>query len=1240
MIGAHLKTFFLDKSRVVNQDQRERNFNIFYLIQSVDRGFNFQFKDHNFHYLCEGSIMEWKNQENAKKWDSFVHALNVLDFPKKTQEEMFHILAAILDLGNLNFQRCEGQSSNSDRESCLISEVGNLENLLKILSMEPTAIESMSKWMCHKRISSNVDDALQPMNVVEALRARDALAKFLYSELFNFIIAKINSSLRSPCHVQSIIGVLDPWGFERLGRNSFEQLCINFADEKIQQFFLESTFVLEQEEYVMEGIDWSPITFQNNSMNVELFDGKHGILTLIDEGALGLSYSSASGTGNLLSRYKKTGLVRKSENNGSNFTVRHFMRDVQYDIGTFVEKNQCVFIREQLKVLKNSKNDVLRKLVMDKMLKSKTLDDKKTKVSLHRRSSLTSRPNKKTIISDFRSYLSSLLSSIKKTTPHFVRCIQTNDEERAFSINASRLVEQVQALNISDVMKISSLGYFYQRTYEDFYQRYHCLCKFELIKKNDFVNMSKIILTSHLQINGDEESGRFAFGKTKVFLDEVATGHLEEARSKLRHRASVLIQARARRLLQQRHYNRLRSSAVQLQRRVRQVLEKRHRKQRLSRAAVIIQSRVRGFLERRRLLKERESLIQMRRERELNQAATLIQSSIRGFLAKRASQKRLRDIVVVQACVRRFLATLRAQKEKASRATRFEMLNRNLERQIEQAQNKIDFLMEKYFYTNEFETTKVTVDNRACAETKNKLLNEILSEKIQVLKDFFKLHPQGYDNAESQGDYPREDPDRFKRQNFHACRRMYLKQYEFFESVMRDEYNLECYQPLLHSYRKFDQRAEGMMKKFGLDETDLQCFRKSHEPQPLEQSNSADKSKDVVIEKHGSGGIFQFSEEDIDWIMTQLSNDVTPSSVPADSRKGPAQVLFMCLRHCDTLGDCNLGMNLIKKYLSHVKSTVTSCKDFDTSVFWLANTHQLLNYMKQFSKINTVDHLLYQEVNTSLQDRSSLCNIDLSTSWEALSETGQWLIEKVVKQMKDKIHALIVPAILENEDIQDLHKFQPHVSDVETDSSAVIQLVKELDNFNKIFTRCHAHKRMKIQIFKQVFDFINTICLNDIMTQACSVIPQFCSNLKGTFIRSNLRCIEHWAVNNHITGAIEAFDPISQAARLIQMQPVSEASSKSSIDWICKCYSKLNTYQIIKIMVLCRSKNRNEAKTSYDVLNELRDELLEREQMEDTVLIDDEKYPVNLDFECSQVSFDSIEIPEIFKLDKLKNCGV
>jgi myosin-5 len=207
----------------------------------------------------------------------------------------------------------------------------------------------------------------------KALFARDALAKHMYSQLFNWIVAQINRCLKSPAKTYSFIGVLDIYGFETFETNSFEQFCINYANEKLQQQFCQHVFKLEQEEYVREQIKWSFIDFYDNQPCIELIEGKLGILDLLDEECKMPKGSDSTWCQKLYEKHLKNtqNHFSKPRMSQSSFIIHHFAEKVEYKTDGFLEKNRDTVLEEQLKVLKSSESDFIGELFWEETDESK-----------------------------------------------------------------------------------------------------------------------------------------------------------------------------------------------------------------------------------------------------------------------------------------------------------------------------------------------------------------------------------------------------------------------------------------------------------------------------------------------------------------------------------------------------------------------------------------------------------------------------------------------------------------------------------------------------------------------------------------------------------------------------------------------------------------------------------------------------------------------------------------------------
>lgn len=279
-----MRTYLLEKSRVVFQAPDERNYHIFYQLCSARKSLPQLQLDHQkaFHYLNQGNNVEIDGVDDLETFEETVNALTVLGFTTDEKEDLFKILASVLHLGNIQFVECMIEQENEqDQEGCTI--LTSDKHMLILATLLQIDIEEMRQWLCTRKIVSMREVFLKPMTQDDAQAARDALAKHIYAELFKWIVLVINKALESDIVRHKFIGVLDIYGFETFEINSFEQFCINYANEKLQQQFNLHVFKLEQEEYIKEGIEWKMIDFYDNQPCIDLIEAKLGVLDLLDE---------------------------------------------------------------------------------------------------------------------------------------------------------------------------------------------------------------------------------------------------------------------------------------------------------------------------------------------------------------------------------------------------------------------------------------------------------------------------------------------------------------------------------------------------------------------------------------------------------------------------------------------------------------------------------------------------------------------------------------------------------------------------------------------------------------------------------------------------------------------------------------------------------------------------------------------------------------------------------------------
>uniref|UniRef100_A0A672YLF4 Methyl-CpG binding domain protein 3b n=1 Tax=Sphaeramia orbicularis TaxID=375764 RepID=A0A672YLF4_9TELE len=390
IIGANMRTYLLEKSRVVFQASAERNYHIFYqLCASRDfpemRSLKLAAPE-NFRYTSQGGEMQIPGTDDLSDLERTRNAFTILGVQSDQQMELFRILAAILHLGNVNIQ---ASGRNSDR-SYIDADDGSLAVFSKLLGVEGP---QMAHWLCHRRLTVGGEMLVKPVSGQQAVEARDALAKHIYGQLFTWTVQTLNSALRSQRgKPTSFIGVLDIYGFETFDRNSFEQFCINYANEKLQQQFNRHVFHLEQEEYVREELEWSRIEFSDNQQCISLIEGQLGLLDLLDEECRMPKGSDESWVRKLYDQHvssKPHPHFRKPRMSNSAFIVLHFADMVQYECDSFLDKNRDTVFEELINILKASQSELVAELFQQQVNPSVANGSLRSGKRAHREHKLT-----------------------------------------------------------------------------------------------------------------------------------------------------------------------------------------------------------------------------------------------------------------------------------------------------------------------------------------------------------------------------------------------------------------------------------------------------------------------------------------------------------------------------------------------------------------------------------------------------------------------------------------------------------------------------------------------------------------------------------------------------------------------------------------------------------------------------------------------------------------------------------
>ncbi|KAI0964200.1 class II myosin, variant 2 [Taiwanofungus camphoratus] len=456
-IGAQTTNYLLEKGRVVGQVENERNFHIFY---QFTKGASDEQREtyglqgpEAYAYTSLSNCLDVQGIDDVPDFSETIRAMQVVGLTDYEQSEIFRMLAIILWLGNVQYEEMDDGNAK-------VADTGVTDFIAYLMEVDGALVQKVmtTKVVETQRGGRRGSIYDVPLNPSQATAGRDALAKAIYNNLFEWIVSKINVSMKARSSTAQLIGILDIFGFEIFEDNSFEQLCINYVNEKLQQIFIELTLKTEQEEYVREQIKWTPIKYFNNKIVCDLIEEKRppGIFAALNDACATAHADPSAADNSFIQRMASLSSNPHFESRGAQFLVKHYAGDVMYNVAGMTDKNKDVLVKDILDLIASSGNQFLQSLFPD-------------------RPDPNSKKRPPTAGDRIKASAGALVENLMRAQPSYIRTIKPNQNRSSTEYDTKAVLHQVKYLGLQENIRVRRAGFAYRNTFEKMVERFYLL---------------------------------------------------------------------------------------------------------------------------------------------------------------------------------------------------------------------------------------------------------------------------------------------------------------------------------------------------------------------------------------------------------------------------------------------------------------------------------------------------------------------------------------------------------------------------------------------------------------------------------------------------------------------------------------------------------------------------------------------------------------------------------------------